>query len=157
MTMTLSSATAANAYPSAAAAPAPKTAVIANLAVSLSNDSSLIASISGASSAGTSVYNAQGLMNNYLQAAAQDLAASSGAGASSADTSTSTSQTTGQTTGTAAATQSGDGATAANTDPAAFNGTPDWANVLKANPSMSGVFLADSTNQLLVNQLSVFA
>src|SRR2546425_1020247 len=93
MATTLTSATAANAYiPPAAPTPAPKTAGIANLAVGLSNDSSMIASIGGGSTSGAAVYDAQGLMSNFLQASAQGVAASTGAtgdaGAGSSDTAT---------------------------------------------------------------------
>lgn len=151
MTTTISSATTAHVYaPSTQPLPVPKTAAMANLAVSLSNDASLITGLSSAASASTPVYNAQGLMNNFQQAAAQNLVSSS-VGAASTDTGTSSSA------GSGASTQASDSTPTTNTDPTAFNGTPDWANVLKANPSLSGVFMADATNQLLVNQLSVFA
>jgi len=166
MTTPLSSATAANAYiPLVSAAPAPNTAAIADLAVNLSNNASVIASIGGSSTAGAGLYNAQGLMSNFLQAAAQNLAAvgvsaniagndTTGASSSSSTTAIDSSTGTQQASGSTSDTRSSG---AAGNDATAFNGTPDWATVLKSNPSLTGVFLADSTNQLLVNQLSVLA
>jgi hypothetical protein len=171
MTTPLSSATAANAYmPLVSAAPAPNTAAIADLAVNLSNNASVIASIGGSSTAGAGVYNAQGLMNNFLQAAARNLAAnvaSADSATTSNDTATTNASSLSNTTVLDASVgeQQANGntfdtngtGTGSGTDPTAFNGTPDWATVLKSNPSLTGVFLADSTNQLLVNQLSVLA
>ncbi len=114
----------------------------------------MIASIGGTSTPGAGVYNAQGLMSNFLQAAAQTVAASTAVD-TAADANDSN---TGAVANAAASSSTGDTSiTTSGTEPNTFNGTPDWASVLKDNPSLTGVFLADSTNQLLVNQLSVFA
>ncbi len=146
MVTSVSSGAAANAYvPAATTVPASKAQ--ANLAVNLANDASLIAGIGGSASTDAGLYNAQGLLNNILPSSAANGTTSAAGDNGGADAASGASGTD---TGTTA---SANGTDTANT----FNGTPDWATVLKANPSMTGVFLADSTDNLLVKQLSVFA
>lgn len=123
-----------------ASAPAvTQSGAFAEQAATLSTDSSVIASLSSTSSSSTTpLYTAQGLMNSLLQAATD--------ASTSSDTSTSSTST-----------DTGTDSTDSGTTSTTFDGTSNWATVLKSNPNLTSTYLTDESNQLIVNSLSVHA
>jgi hypothetical protein len=115
-----------------------KTSVVESM---LSAEASVVATLSGRAASGLQTYDATGLLTQVQQAS--QAAALAAVQSSVAGQGTST-------TDSAAA----DGATATTPGPVIPG---DWASIVKANPSMAGIAIADAVDHGIVNTINVVA
>ena len=113
------------------------TASFSNLAVSLSEDAGVIATLSGGSTAAASGISAIDLYNNLANAVQPTVVGSSGTASTSSASGTAASGTSGASSG---------GATAAAVD---VNSA--WASLIQSNPSLAPLSVDLSEQQAIVN------
>jgi len=134
-------------------------AALSSVATGLSAESAVVASLGG--STGVSVYTASGLLNSIQQAGTATEAVSVPADGSNVDTSGSAQQALNQgivSTLPTSASESGiyTGAGTVQGLPSA-QASANWADILKANPSLAGSVIADSYTSGIVSSLQVSA
>ncbi len=132
-------------------------ASLASQASSLSAESAVVASLGG--STGVTVYTPAGLLNSLTQAGTATGSITPPVEGSNVDTSQTAQQAQDQAVlGSLASTPAESGVyTGTGTVQSLATSSANWADILKANPSLAGVTIADSFNAGIVGNLQVTA